>query len=90
MYLKKNRSIRVFTLIIVVTAALDAQAATETNRVLYMEPATGAKRYASSSHIDYKNITLSESGAKLALLATEDSAKKDIDIDKNQFKIKTT
>jgi dipeptidyl aminopeptidase/acylaminoacyl peptidase len=52
--------------------------ATEINRVLYMKPATGEKRYASSGHTDYKNITLSESGAKLAFLATEDSVKKDI------------
>jgi hypothetical protein len=51
---------------------------TETNHVLYMIPETGEKRCVSSSHTDYKNITLSESGAKLAFLATTDSVKKDV------------
>ncbi|MDR1524533.1 MAG: prolyl oligopeptidase family serine peptidase [Tannerella sp.] len=48
------------------------------NRVLYMDLATGIKRYVSSGHTDCRNITLSESGAKLAFLATGDSVKKDV------------
>ncbi|MDR2680383.1 MAG: prolyl oligopeptidase family serine peptidase, partial [Tannerella sp.] len=48
------------------------------NRVLYMNPATGEKRYVLSGHTDCRNITLSESGSKLAFLATADSVKKDI------------
>ncbi|MDR1114794.1 MAG: prolyl oligopeptidase family serine peptidase [Tannerella sp.] len=48
------------------------------NRVLYMNLATGEKRYVASGHTDCRNIALSESGAKLAFLATMDSVKKDV------------
>jgi dienelactone hydrolase len=49
-----------------------------TNRVLYMNLATGEKRHVSSGYTDCKNIALSESGAGLAFVATTDSAKKEV------------
>ncbi|MDR3189546.1 MAG: prolyl oligopeptidase family serine peptidase [Prevotellaceae bacterium] len=50
----------------------------EANRMLYMKMSTGEKRYVSSGHTVYKNIALSESGAKLAFLATSEPVKKEV------------
>lgn len=46
--------------------------------VLYINLNDYKKRIVSSGHTEYKNLSLSESGAKLAFLATADSLKKEI------------